>query len=156
MNCPRCDRPTRVLESRPAEDGAAIRRRRACTACGHRFTTFERCDPEPLVVRKRDGGEERFDPAKLRSALMRAAHKRPVSPADVQAIVGRAAGAIEAAGGELRTDRLAAFCLEQLERLDRGAYLQYAGTLPEPNAQFARSEAYSEAALSVRAESDHG
>ena len=156
MHCPRCHEPTRVLETRSADGGAALRRRRACASCDHRFTTFERREPEPLYIRKRDGERQRFEPAKLRGALMRAIHKRPIDPRALDGIVQQAAGEIDAAGGELRADHLADFCLRELERLDRGAYLQYAGTLPEQNAEFALAGGVAEAERSVRGESDHG
>jgi transcriptional repressor NrdR len=142
MNCPRCQRPSRVLESRRAEDGAATRRRRACTDCDHRFTTFERVAEAPMHVRKRDGSLQRFDRMKLRAALLRSTHKRQVSAADVEAVVARVAREIEAAGGELPAERVGAVCLSGLERLDRGAYLQFLGTLPgdtTANPEFAES-----------------
>ena len=168
MECPRCDHPTRVLESRRANSGGAVRRRRACSACGYRFTTFERRDPESLYVRKRDGARQRFQRGKLRAALLRATHKRQVSADDVEALVDRVEAAIEAAGGELSAQRIGGECLAGLEALDRGAYLQFLGTLPaaggeapatggeataasveqpanagapEPNAEIARSDA---------------
>jgi transcriptional repressor NrdR len=128
-----------VLESRRADDGAAIRRRRACPACGHRFTTYERRDREPTFVRKRDGERQRFDRTKLRAALLRATHKRQVSPADVEALADRVELAIEAGGGELGADRIGELCLQGLRDLDHGAYLQFLGTLPSPNAEFAES-----------------
>lgn len=131
MDCPRCHRPTRTLETRRVEDGAATRRRRRCTACGHRFTTYERRQREPIFVRKRDGKRQRFDRTKLRAALLRAAHKRPVSPDDVEALVDRVEFAIETSGGELEAARIADLCLQGLAELDRGAYLQFAGTLPD-------------------------
>jgi len=80
-----------VLESRRAEDGSAVRRRRACRSCAHRFTTFERADPDPLFVRKRGGDLQRFDRAKLRAALLRSTHKRQVSAADVEALAAKSA-----------------------------------------------------------------
>jgi transcriptional repressor NrdR len=137
MDCPRCHRPTRTLETRRVEDGAAVRRRRRCTECGHRFTTYERRQRDPVFVRKRGGERQRFDRTKLRAALLRAAHKRPVAPDDVEALVDRVEVAIEAAGGELEADRIAELCLQGLAELDRGAYLQFAGTLPSPTAEFA-------------------
>ncbi len=155
MNCPRCHEPTRVLESRSAESGAALRRRRVCTSCAHRFTTFERREPEPLFIRKRDGSRQRFDRAKLCRALERAAHKRDVDQAALGAIADDTEAMIAVEGGELSSDAIASHCLDRLQRLDRGAYLQYAGTLPE-NAQFAPPAASSEPALSVRDASDHG
>ena len=137
MDCPRCDRPTRVLESRRADDGAATRRRRECAGCGHRFTTYERRQREPLFVRKRDGERQRFDRTKLRAALLRATHKRQVSATDVEALVDRVELAIETAGGELSAERIGELCLLGLRDLDYGAYLQFLGTLPSPNADFA-------------------
>ena len=108
-----------------------MRRRRECPRCGRRFTTFERRDPEPASVIKRDGERQRFDRTKLRAALLAAAHKRPVTAADVEAIVDR----IEVAAGdsgELSTERIGGLCLAELEALDRGAYLQFLGTLADP------------------------
>lgn len=148
MDCPRCKRPTRVLESRRADAGAATRRRRECPACGHRFTTFERRDRPPLAVRKRDGQRQRFDRTKLRAALLRSTHKRQVSAEAVEALVERIAVAIEAGGGELPAQRIGELSLEGLRELDEGAYLQFLGTLPSPapdgatlNSEFAESEA---------------
>jgi transcriptional repressor NrdR len=139
MECPRCHSRTSVLESRKAEDGAATRRRRECVSCGHRFTTYERREREPLFVRKRDGERQRFDRTKLRAALIRAAYKRPVSADSLEDLVGRVELAIETAGGELDADRVAALCLEGLRDLDAGAYLQFAGTLPGATPEFAPS-----------------
>jgi transcriptional repressor NrdR len=127
------------LESRPADAGAATRRRRECSSCGHRFTTFERRDAPPLQVRKRDGEPQRFDRNKLRAALLRSTHKRQVSADDVEALVGRIELAIEDAGGELPAERIGELALAGLQGLDHGAYLQFLGTLPSPNADFAKS-----------------
>lgn len=137
MDCPRCARPTRVLESRRADDGDATRRRRQCPECGHRFTTYERRQREPLFVRKRDGERQRFDRTKLRAALLRATHKRQVSATDVEALVDRVELAIETSGDELTAERIGELCLLGLRDLDYGAYLQFLGTLPSPNADFA-------------------
>jgi transcriptional repressor NrdR len=138
MDCPHCSAPTKVLESRRAEDGAALRRRRECTACGERFTTYERFQRPRLYVRKRSGRRQPFDRTKLRAALLNATHKRPVTPADVEALVDRIELALEQVGGELDADRLTRLCLAGLRDLDEGAYLQYRGTLPDPaNADFA-------------------
>src|SRR3954447_3846883 len=111
MTCPVCQRATRVLESRPADGGSATRRRRECSACGHRFTTFERRDAPPLEVRKRDGERQRFDRNKLRAALLRSTHKRQVSADDVEALVGRIEVAISEAGGELPAERIGELAL---------------------------------------------
>jgi transcriptional repressor NrdR len=126
VDCPSCSGSTRILETRRADDGRAVRRRRQCPSCGQRFTTFERAEPESLFVIKRDGGRQPFDRAKLRGGLLRAAHKRPVDPADVEALVDRIAGEIRAAGGELPSQRVGELCLEGLQDLDLGAYVQFA------------------------------
>ncbi len=129
--CPSCRTPTRVLESRRAPDGDVVRRRRECATCGRRFTTFERRDPEPAHVIKRNGERQRFDRTKLRGALLAATHKRPVAAVDVEAIVDRIE-VVAADSGELSTERIGELCLTELEALDGGAYLQFLGTLAEP------------------------
>ena len=131
MNCPRCDSPTSILETRKAEGGAALRRRRECTKCGHRFTTYERAVPEALMVVKRDGHRQPFDRAKLRAGLVRASHKRDVDPRDLETIVEGIERAARDAGGELSAERIAELCLDGLRRIDSGAYQQFAGTLPD-------------------------
>lgn len=131
--CPTCRTPTRVLESRRSADGVAVRRRRQCTSCGRRFTTFEQREPEPADVIKRDGERQRFDRTKLRAALLSAAHKRPVNAVDVEAIVDRIEVAA-ADSGALSTERIVELCLAELRALDVGAYMQFAGTLAEPPA----------------------
>jgi transcriptional repressor NrdR len=130
MVCPACQSATRVLESRRGPDGGSVRRRRECSGCGRRFTTFERREPEPLQVIKRDGERQRFDRTKLRAALLKAAHKRPVNAADIETIVDRIETAASDGRGELSSERIGELCLEELRELDRGAYMQFAGTLP--------------------------
>ena len=132
MVCPSCRSSTRVLESRRAPDGDTVRRRRVCPSCGRRFTTFERREPEPAYVIKRDGERQRFDRTKLRAALLAAGHKRPITAVDVEAIVDRIEMAASDAG-ELSTERVGELCLTDLETLDHGAYLQFLGTLPVPD-----------------------
>jgi transcriptional repressor NrdR len=126
MVCPSCRSATRVLESRHADEGVAIRRRRECPACGHRFTTYERREPPPLHVRKRDGRRERFDRVKLRDGMVRAAYKRPVESHEIDAIVNRIEAEAEAAGGELDARRIGELCLAGLGDVDRISYLQFA------------------------------
>jgi len=151
--CPVCSQQTRVVETRSADGGAAVRRRRACSS-GHRLTTYERVDMEHLWVRKRGGSRQRFEPAKLRASLGRAAHKRDVSGDDLDQLVEGVAAAIEQAGGEVPAERIANLCLDGLADLDRGAYLQFAGTLPTVSTQFAGAEAAAEVAGSVRGRSE--
>jgi transcriptional repressor NrdR len=130
VNCPRCDSATRTLETRRVPDGA-VRRRRECTECGHRFTTYERAVPEVLEVIKRDGSRQPFDREKLLGSLSRASHKRDVDPRRLSLIVDGVEKELRDNGGELSAERIGELCLDGLRQLDRGAYLQFAGTLPD-------------------------
>ena len=130
MHCPRCDSSTKTLETRRVPDGA-IRRRRECGGCSHRFTTYERAVPETLEVIKRDGHRQPFDRGKLLGALVRASHTRDVDPRQLEEIVGRVESDARDAGGEIEAARVGELCLDGLQKLDRGAYLQFAGTLPD-------------------------
>jgi transcriptional repressor NrdR len=150
VRCPHCQATTRVLETRRSEGRNSLRRRRQCASCGERFTTVERLERGTLQVRKRSGRRQRFDRVKLRAALLRAAHKRPVSAADVETLVESVERAAEEAGGELSAERVGELCLLGLRDLDPGAYMQFAGTLPGPASEFAASAA----AGSVRPASD--
>jgi transcriptional repressor NrdR len=109
-----------------------VRRRRECEACGHRVTTYERIEGDRLWVRKRGGGRQRFDRVKLRASLARAAHKRPIAPEELDELAERVAAEVERAGGELEAAQIGSLCLDGLAALDRGAYLQYLGTLDAP------------------------
>jgi transcriptional repressor NrdR len=135
VHCPRCDSSTKTLETRRVPDGT-VRRRRECTECGHRFTTYERAVPEALEVIKRDGSLQPFDRQKLLGSLNRASHKRDVDPRRLSVIVDGVEKEIRDNGGRLDAFRIGELCLDGLRELDRGAYLQFAGTLPDA----ARSE----------------
>jgi transcriptional repressor NrdR len=130
MDCPSCGTQTSVLETRRADGGAAVRRRRSCPECGGRFTTFERAESVAPMVRKRDGRSQPFDRAKLASALLRASHKRNVDPRALESIVDSVASRAREAG-EIESSEVGRLCLEGLEPIDRGAFLQFAGTLPD-------------------------
>lgn len=130
MHCPRCDSPTKTLETRRVPDGA-VRRRRECSSCGHRFTTYERRVPETLEVVKRDGSRQPFDRDKLLRSLAGATHKRDVDPRRLSLIVDVVEKELRDQGGELSAERIGELCLDGLRKLDRGAYLQFAGTLPD-------------------------
>jgi transcriptional repressor NrdR len=116
-----------VLETRRADGGGAIRRRRECRSCGRRFNTSERRETEPLHVHKESGERERFDRTKLRAALLSAAHKRPVRADQVEQLVDRIELAVRDAGGTMPTRSIGRLCLAGLRELDAGAYLQFAG-----------------------------
>jgi len=103
-----------------------VRRRRQCSACERRFTTYERCETQALFVRKRDGSRQPFDRVKLRGGLERASHKRPVRPEAIDALVNRIETAAVRAGGEITAARVGEMCLAGLRRIDQVAYLQFA------------------------------
>ena len=88
MKCPFCGcDDTRVVDSRPADDNASIRRRRVCDDCGKRFTTYEKVETIPLIVIKKDNNREAYNRRKIEDGILRACHKRPVSAADLTRIV---------------------------------------------------------------------
>ena len=88
MKCPFCNREnTRVIDSRPAEDGSSIRRRRVCDECGKRFTTYEKVETIPLIVIKKDNNREAYDRTKIEGGILRACHKRPVSVDEINKLV---------------------------------------------------------------------
>ena len=103
-----------------------MRRRRQCSGCDHRFTTYERCDTQALFVRKRDGSRQPFSRVKLRGGLERASHKRPVRPEAIDALVNRIETTAVRAGGEITAARIGEMCLSGLRRIDQVAYLQFA------------------------------
>jgi transcriptional repressor NrdR len=115
-----------------------VRRRRECTACGFRFTTFERVGATRLQVTKRDGRRQPFDAQKLRGALARAAHKRDVNAAQIAGIVDGVQAEAAKRGGVITAARIVEVCLERLAAIDRGAYFQFAGTLPEITPEIGR------------------
>jgi transcriptional repressor NrdR len=128
MRCPVCGhQEDRVVDSRTAEEGRAIRRRRECEACGNRFTTYERIDQAPLLVLKRSGTREPFDRAKLTAGIRQACKNRQVSAESLEALVddvvewvgGRGSGVVPSAD-------LGREVLERLRGLDEVAYLRFA------------------------------
>ena len=126
MRCPWCTiDDDKVVDSRLAEEAAAIRRRRECLACGRRYTTYERVEDVPLVIRKRSGVTEPFDAAKLRFGIERAATGR-LDDAAVDELVAAVEEELRAVGGELGSDRVGMAVLERLRSLDHVVYLRFA------------------------------
>ena len=127
MRCPACSTDDdRVVDSRTAADGSAIRRRRECIACGHRFTTFERLEEAPLVVRKRSGEEAPFDRGKIVAGVEAAAKGRPVEPDQVAALADDIEDSLRLAGGPVATTEIGVAVLERLRALDQVAYVRFA------------------------------
>jgi transcriptional repressor NrdR len=127
VRCPFCQGlDDRVVDSRPAEDGAAIRRRRECLSCGRRYTTFERLEELPLIVVKRSGMKEPFDRAKLESGLDRAVGNRPLAGTSVSALAADIEDEMRAAGPEVTSEQVGLAVLERLRVLDPVSYLRFA------------------------------
>jgi transcriptional repressor NrdR len=127
VRCPYCRQDSdRVVDSRAAGDGDAIRRRRECRACGRRFTTYERLEPVALTVRKRSGRNEPFDRAKLARGIARAVAGRAVAADAVDAVTDDVAAWSEAAGPEVGSDAIGLAVLERLRALDAVSYLRFA------------------------------
>jgi transcriptional repressor NrdR len=116
----------RVVDSRLAEDGAAIRRRRECAGCGHRYTTFERIDEVPLMVVKRSGIRQPFDRGKLIDGLRSATKNRPVTEEQLEVVAQQVEDELREDGSEPTSQRVGIAVLERLRVVDEVAYLRFA------------------------------
>jgi transcriptional repressor NrdR len=126
MRCPWCGADDdRVVDSRPADGGSAIRRRRACAACGRRFSTYERIERAGLMVRKRDGTVQPFDRDKIAAGISKATKNRPVTAMDVEDVVDRVEERLLRKGPEVTSQQVGIEVLQQLRKLDEVAYLRF-------------------------------
>jgi transcriptional repressor NrdR len=128
VKCPFCAAvDDRVVDSRESREGEVIRRRRECTACGRRFTSYETIEEIPYMVVKNDGRRERFDRNKLRGGLVKACEKRPVPHLELDRIVDELESLLhEAEEREIATSRIGALVMERLRELDKVAYVRFA------------------------------
>lgn len=127
VRCPACSSiDDRVIDSREVEEGAAVRRRRECTGCGHRFTTFERATPGGVTVLKRSGAREPFERSKLVAGLRAACKNRPVPGEAVEALVDAVEDEVRQRGSEVSSQELGVAVLDRLRELDEVAYLRFA------------------------------
>ncbi len=128
MRCPFCENSdTKVIDSRPTEEGHAIRRRRECENCKKRFTTYEKVEEIPLVVIKKDGSREVFDRTKVLNGIIKACEKRPVSLDDVEKIVSDIErGLSNMMEKEIRTTVIGEVIMDHLIELDEVAYVRFA------------------------------
>ena len=128
MKCPQCHHPeTRVIDSRPAEEGSALRRRRECEGCAARFTTYERVQAVPLIVVKSDGRREEFSQTKLLNGLVKACNKRPVSTQDLENATAGIERLLRGEGAsEISTETIGAAVMDKLFALDQVAYVRFA------------------------------
>ncbi len=128
MRCPKCAQSNdKVIDSRSIRNGDVVRRRRVCAKCGHRFTTYEEVVKAVLAVLKRDGRRENFDRAKLRTAIARAAVKRPISDPQLDLLVDDVVHEIETEyEREVPSTVIGRKVLDKLEKLDEVAFLRFA------------------------------
>jgi transcriptional repressor NrdR len=133
MKCPFCGvENTRVIDSRPADEGAAIRRRRQCDACNKRFTTYEKVDAIPLVVVTKDMNREPYDRAKIEAGVFRSCHKRPISVDQIKSFVDDLENEIFAMDDkEIESTIIGELLMEKLKSLDPVAYVRFASIYRE-------------------------
>ena len=128
MRCPVCGfEDCKVLDSRPVKEGNSIRRKRECIQCGKRFTTYETIEKPTVLVIKKDQSRELFDENKIRSGILAACHKRPVSAAEIDAIVTRVTQTVyNSMQEEVTTRKIGEMIMEELRQLDEVAYIRFA------------------------------
>jgi len=133
MRCPFCGHiEDKVVDSREAKDGDAIRRRRECLECGRRFTSYERIDEIPYMVVKKDGRRETFERGKVLAGLLRACEKRPISTPQLEAIVDEVEKEVqESLDRELSTSEIGKVIMRRLKNLDKVAYVRFASVYLE-------------------------
>lgn len=152
MKCPFCQMgDSRVTDSRELSSGNAIRRRRECGQCGRRFTTYERIEDMAIVLVKRDGRRQEFDPVKLRNKLRLALTKRPIGESDIDGIIARTEAALLALGvAEVPSTMVGEIVLQELKKLDQVAYIRFASVYR----QFADLEELTREVNSMRGEDE--
>ena len=128
MKCPYCGfEESKVIDSRPADEGERIRRRRECLKCGKRFTTHEVIETVPIVVVKRDKSREVFDRAKLTAGILRACEKRPVSIEQIEKMVDNIEAQLQSSlDREVTSLSIGELTMEQLKNVDEVAYVRFA------------------------------
>ena len=133
MKCPYCSNPdTRVIDSRPAEDGNSIRRRRSCDACGKRFTTYEKVETIPLIIIKKDNNREQYDRGKIERGILRACYKRPVSAVEIQKVIDLVETKVfSLEAKEIESSVVGEIVMDVLKDLDEVAYVRFASVYRE-------------------------
>lgn len=133
MKCPYCSSDnTRVIDSRPADDNYAIRRRRNCDDCGKRFTTFEKVETIPLMIIKKDNNREAYDRSKIEAGVLRACHKRPISAVQIQELVDAVETEIYSMEEkEIRSSVIGELVMDKLKDLEAVAYVRFASVYRE-------------------------
>ena len=133
MRCPFCNQDnSKVVDSRPVEDTNSIRRRRMCESCGKRFTTYEKVEPIPLSVIKKDQTREQYDRAKIQDGILRACYKRPIPIEKIEMTMDSIEGDIfDSADREIASTRIGEIVMEHLKDLDAVAYVRFASVYRE-------------------------
>ena len=133
MKCPFCAYPeSKVVDSRPSEEGASIRRRRECLSCSRRFTTYETVEFVPIMVVKKDGRRQSFDRQKILSGMLRACEKRPVPADTLEEIVNRIEQDLQSSmRREIKSGELGEIVMRYLRNLDEVAYVRFASVYRE-------------------------
>ena len=133
MKCPFCGKEnTRVIDSRPADDGGSIRRRRQCDECGKRFTTYEKVETIPLVVIKKDNIREAYDRSKIESGVFRSCHKRPISVDQITSLVDEIETIVFGLEEkEIPSSKIGEIVMDKLKDLDAVAYVRFASVYRE-------------------------
>ena len=128
IKCPFCgNEESKVIDSRPTDEGERIRRRRECLECGKRFTTYEMIESLPIVVIKKDGSRETFDRQKLLTGMLRACEKRPVSIEMLDRAISDIETVIQnSLDREVSSDKIGEFVMEKLKEIDEVAYVRFA------------------------------
>lgn len=128
MRCPFCSVPeSKVIDSRPSDNGSSIRRRRECGSCGKKFTTYERVEEIPVMVVKKDGSRQAFDRMKIINGMMRACEKRPVTMAQIEEKVNLIESEVYSKlSKEISTNEIGEFVMDALKDLDDVAYVRFA------------------------------
>lgn len=133
MKCPYCgEENTKVIDSRPAEENSAIRRRRQCEQCKKRFTTYEKVETIPLIVIKKENIREPYDRGKIEAGIIRSCHKRPVSYDQIIATVEDVENAIfNMEQKEVSSQTIGELVMDRLKKLDQVAYVRFASVYRE-------------------------
>jgi transcriptional repressor NrdR len=133
MKCPYCNHPdTRVIDSRPADEGNTIRRRRSCDACGKRFTTYEKVETIPLIIIKKDNTREQYNRSKIENGVLRACYKRSVPAEDIKKAIDKIEVALfNHEEKEIPSHVVGEMVMEELKSLDEVAYVRFASVYRE-------------------------
>jgi transcriptional repressor NrdR len=133
MKCPKCGyNESKVIDSRPSEEGASIRRRRECLSCQNRFTTYETVEKLPLLVIKKDKTRQTFDKTKLLNGIIEACHKRPITLEQMESVVNEIELELQnSLTHEVPSSKIGVLVMEKLKALDEVAYVRFASVYRE-------------------------